>query len=442
MLTILPKPSLLPDKQFVQRITGTVALLSFVTLVFSLYLLSIDITSTGLLLSLIIGVGFFGLYVFLPKIYMNETILMASDIAYLVLITYIASHMGEYGIFVLFLYFVIIIADGLKYPISEYSAIVLFTTQAAFFYILLGTPFPLRVRLSILAIFTFSTIATAVFVWYFASQVLSERSLRSLMEKKSSYLKTMNEHLKAVDDMRETIMHVTSHEFQAPLTRIKYALEALRDSKICNMAPEQLRLLQVAASSNERLVHMIGNLLTAARFQSEQWQLHPQNLDLVSILQELIEEYQDILTSRQQRLVVNLPRQAVYARIDPDLILIAYKNLLDNASKYTKAGGTVTISLLVQPDEVLLSVQDTGMGIAPEDFSRLFSQFYRTDEAIIAKPEGFGIGLYFSREIVRHHEGDITVASEPGKGSTFTIHLPKKILLSYHKGIHPSRATT
>lgn len=424
------KISLLPDRRIIQQITGAVSLLSLATLLLFFFLLPVPISTVGLSIIGVASVGFFALYFVLPKLYFHETMLMVGDALYITLITYIASYLGEYGVFILFLYFVIIIADALKYPLSEYIIVVLFTVQAAFFYIMLGTPFEFNVRLGILALFSFSTLATAIFIWYFASQIVNERSLRSLMEKKSLYLKAMNDHLKAIDNMRQNIMQVTSHEFRTPLTRIKYSLEQLRDTKICDLKPDQLQLLQVAATSNSQLIGMINDLMAASSLPTTKSQLRLQKVDMVGLVRVLIDEYKDIIASREQKLVVNLPSGVLQANIDPAVIRIAYKNLLDNATQYTPAGGTITASVEVGDKDVLLSIQDTGIGIPQADMPHIFSQFYRTDNAILKKPDGFGIGLYFSRQIVRYHKGDITVTSKEGEGSTFTIRLPATALVT------------
>lgn len=421
------KISLLPDPRVVQQISGAISLISLVTLLLFFALLPIPISRFELIMMGVAGFAFFSLYFILPRIYFSETLLMVGDALYIIMITYIANYLEEYGVFILFLYFVIIIADALKYPASEYWTVVLFTIQVAFFYILLGTPFPPQVRLAILTIFSFSALSTTMFIWYFTSQIINERSLRSLIEKKSAYFKTMNEHLKAVDHMRQNIMQVASHEFRTPLTRVRYALDQLKTSQHLDLKPAQLQLLQVATTANQQLISMINDLMTASRLMVPRTQLHQQQLDLVHLIKQVLDAYHNLLVSRKQTLTVQLPTQPVHAFIDQSVISVAFKNLLDNASKYTPAGGTIAVSLKLTKQEINVSVQDTGIGISKAEIPQLFSQFYRTSQAILTKPDGFGMGLHLSQQIIHNHQGVITVTSEQGKGSTFVIHLPIKI---------------
>lgn len=423
-------PNRLPIKrESIQRISATIAILSLVTLAATFYFLpGLNLSSTSFIVPLIAGLVFFILYLTLPYVYLNETFLMVADAVYIAIITYAAVLAGEYGILILFLYFVMIVADALKYPLSEYVIVVLVSAQAAFFYIMVGSPFPLEVRFGILILFLFSIGSVAVFVWHFVNQTVYERSMRYVLERRSKYLKTMNDHLKAVDSMRSTMLRVTSHEFQTPLSAIRSSLSVLRDHKLGDLSPDQLSYVQAAAANNERLQRMIRDLLDASRIESGYWQLQLKEIDVVAMTTELLDEYGLVCQRQGLALTYDQPKEPITLQADRNLLRIAYKNLLDNASKYTLENGHITVSLTQTDSSIIFSVSDTGPGMDEKVISHLFSQFYRSDDAIAAEPNGFGIGLFHSRAIIRRHGGDITVKSQTGAkdhGSTFTITLPK-----------------
>lgn len=119
-----------------------------------------------------------------------------------------------------------------------------------------------------------------------------------------------------------------------------------------------------------------------------------------------------------------LPQLPLVIQGDKNLLTIVFKNLIDNATKYTPSGGSIRVVLGNTATEIYFCVQDNGIGIAKELQPRLFSEFFRTKEAIQARPDGYGIGLHFSKLIVERHQGSITVQSEENKGALFTIHLP------------------
>lgn len=412
------------DRRQIQRMSAAIALLSLITLVVSFaFLPGVEVTATAFMFAFGFGIVFFIIYVLLPQFYLNETILMVSDAIYIALITYAATLAGEFGILILFLYFVIIVADSLKYPLSEYIIIVLFTLQAAFFYIIVLAPFPGQVRIGILMLFSFSTISTAVFVWHFIYQTLHERSLRFVFEKKARYLKNVNEHLKAVDAMRTNMLRVTSHEFQTPITAIQNALGLLHKENYGKLTDKQMELLDVASSSNTRLATLVRELLNVARVESGKWELRTTNVDFAGIVRQVIKNYQPAFRQKNIELKVKLPEKAVSMNLDAALMEVVVKNLVDNALKYT-AQGSVTVSLNSDYKGIVLSVADTGIGIKSEMLPQVFSKFFRTEEAIQQKPDGYGIGLHYSRVIARKHGGDIFVTSKEGKGSVFTLTLP------------------
>ncbi len=424
------------DRQTVQKMSAVIALLSLITLVIAYFLLpNVTITLWNFIFLLALALAFFLVYLFLPFIYFHETFLMLGDLVYIATITYIATQAGSLGTLILFLYFVIIVADALKYPLAEYAVIVIFALQAAFFYVILFAPFPGQVKIGILALFSFSTISVAVFIWYFVYQVIYQQSMRFVLERKTDYLKTMNDHLKAVDQMRSSVLKVASHELQTPLAAVKNSLYLLQTSNFGKLNEKQLELLGLATNNNERLARLVQTLLDTTRIQGGDWKLELTHVSYNELINDIVKEYKPLYAAKKVKLTVEVPKEAIMIDADPHLLRIACKNLIDNALKYTPEG-SVTISLKKDGKGPIFSVTDTGIGLSDEAKKHLFTQFNRSEEAIAISPDGYGIGLHFTRLIVRRHGGDVAVTSEKGKGSTFTINLPKKITVHHNKEEH------
>jgi two-component system phosphate regulon sensor histidine kinase PhoR len=151
--------------------------------------------------------------------------------------------------------------------------------------------------------------------------------------------------------------------------------------------------------------------------------MNTQYCDLEALLQEC---KRVVLSIYPQALIeIEKPSGSITAEVDPGLLELAVLNLLGNAVKYSSSPARVTISMNQNPDEVQISIRDQGMGISPEDLEHIFDRFYTVNKAHSRKLGGAGIGLSLVKTIVEKHEGIIQVTSTLGKGSTFTVCLPR-----------------
>jgi heavy metal sensor kinase len=212
-----------------------------------------------------------------------------------------------------------------------------------------------------------------------------------------------------------------SHELRTPLTAVKGQVEvALQKER----SPEAYRqVLQAVNEEVERLIRLVGSLLTLARADAGQIPVAFETVNLGGVVAGAVEQVHPAASQRGVELkVVSSP--AVTLQADEDLLLQLLLNLLDNAIKYTPAGGQVTVGWNVRGRQVELWIGDTGIGIADEHLPRLFDRFYRVDKARSRAEGGTGLGLSICRWIAEVHGGSISVESTPGQGSTFTIRLP------------------
>lgn len=215
-----------------------------------------------------------------------------------------------------------------------------------------------------------------------------------------------------------------SHELKTPLTVLRSGIErAITHPK----APaEVMAVLEETLIEVNRMAELVDALLTLARADEGRAQLHLEPVELEDILSEVSETASILGEQARVAVSVSAPPHGVKIAVDRDRIRQLLMNLLSNAVKYTPQGGSVAIDCSQADGQVVLTVRDTGVGIAPGDLPHVFDRFWRADQARsrTGQRPGAGLGLAISKWIVEAHGGTITVQSRPGRGTTFTVTLP------------------
>jgi two-component system phosphate regulon sensor histidine kinase PhoR len=228
-----------------------------------------------------------------------------------------------------------------------------------------------------------------------------------------------------LENIRRDFVANVSHEIRTPITTIKGFVETLRDGAVQN--PEDLeRFLAIIEKHVDRLEAIIEDLLRLSRIERniEGEQVTLEKRRLRDVLLTAIQVCE--LKSVPKRIVVELScNEELVAQINPELIEQAVVNLLDNAIKYSDEGSIVQVKAAHRDSEIVISVHDHGSGIEKEHLPRLFERFYRVDKARSREMGGTGLGLAIVKHIAQAHGGHVLVESISGKGSTFTIHLPR-----------------
>jgi DNA-binding response OmpR family regulator/two-component sensor histidine kinase len=180
----------------------------------------------------------------------------------------------------------------------------------------------------------------------------------------------------------------------------------------------------VVFSNAERLVALVNDLLDISRIESGRIQLKSETVDLEQVTKTVVVSMQQKIKEKEQRLSVDIDRGAARVQGDKDKLVQVLTNYVSNAYKYTQAGGEIRISASRQGDFARVAVSDNGYGISPEDQARLFTRFYRVDNAMTREIGGTGLGLSIVRQLIELQGGEVGVESAPGAGSTFTFTVP------------------
>jgi two-component system phosphate regulon sensor histidine kinase PhoR len=230
--------------------------------------------------------------------------------------------------------------------------------------------------------------------------------------------------LKTLEDIRRDFVANVSHELKTPITSIKGFLETLKEGAIRN--PEHAeRFLHIVIKHTDRLSAIIEDLLSLSRIErdAEKGEMALEEKPLRPVFEAVVKACGKTAELKDITLELEVSDELL-ARINPRLLEQALVNLVDNAIKYSEPGHAVKISGQTGRGEVVIKVQDTGCGIPREHLQRIFERFYRVDKARSRKVGGTGLGLAIVKHIVHAHDGAVSVESSPGRGSSFSIHLP------------------
>lgn len=231
------------------------------------------------------------------------------------------------------------------------------------------------------------------------------------------------EELQKLDRLKTDFVNAVSHELRTPLTSIFGYVEFLEDELGGPLSPKQGEFVQQILLGAKRLEYLLNDLLDFARIEAGTFRLNKEESDFRAKVVEIVDSFQPQSEMAHIALTMELPEEPLVLEMDPQRIGQVLINLVSNALKFTPAGGSVRVLARVEGNELCCEVQDTGVGIAHEDMSRLFKRFSQL-EAGVRSGKGTGLGLSISKALVEAHGGTIGVESEPGHGSTFWFTLP------------------
>ena len=230
--------------------------------------------------------------------------------------------------------------------------------------------------------------------------------------------------LEEADRRKDEFLASLSHELRNPLVPLRTALDELRRS-----GGDPLVAGRAYAIMERQLFHLVrltDDLLDVSRITRNKIELRRERIDLRLVLQSAIETTQPLIAVAGQILTADIPRDAVWMYADFTRLAQAVSNLMNNAVKYTPRGGRITLRAAVENGDVVIGVNDTGIGISAATLPHIFDMFMQGDDPTGQPRDGLGIGLTLARRLIELHEGRIEAQSDgPGTGATFTIRLPR-----------------
>ncbi|MGH3071371.1 MAG: hybrid sensor histidine kinase/response regulator [Gaiellaceae bacterium] len=228
---------------------------------------------------------------------------------------------------------------------------------------------------------------------------------------------------RALEELKAEFVATVSHELRTPLAAIYGSAQTIRRTDI-ELDPEiHEQLLGVIATESDRLGTIVSDLLLAGRLDADRLPVKVEQCDPVELAASVVESARTHLPDGVE-LELQVPEQVPAVVADPSQLHQVLVNLVDNAIKYSPAGGPVALSVLNGDGAIRFAISDTGLGIPASEHRRIFEKFYRLDPDMTRGIGGTGLGLYISRELVRRMSGRIWVESALGKGSTFIVELP------------------
>lgn len=231
---------------------------------------------------------------------------------------------------------------------------------------------------------------------------------------------------KVLSDIKNDFINNMTHEFKTPLATVSLAVEALQDPELSNQDTFRNRYLGIIKEENKRLVTQVEKVLQAAALDRNEFNLKLESIHLPAMLQACMDQFTLQVENRGGKLEYNGEMKDPYIVGDVFHLTHLFNNLLDNANKYSPSNPKIRVAVKELGPEVQITLQDQGIGMSKDAAKKIFDKFYRVPTGNVHDVKGFGLGLSYVKTMLEAHHGTIQVQSEPGKGSTFIINLPKK----------------
>lgn len=244
-------------------------------------------------------------------------------------------------------------------------------------------------------------------------------TLQEKVNEATAKLQKTNKKLRALDETKDEFISMASHQLRTPLTTVKGYMSMVLEGDAGKLTKMQQELLEQAFISSQRMVYLIADLLNVSRLRSGKFVLDLQPTNLAEVVEGEITQLSETASAKGLDFKFKKPKKFPELMLDETKIRQVIMNFSDNAIYYTPKGGSITIELKEDKNNVYFTVKDTGLGVPASEKSHLFTKFYRASNAKNARPDGTGLGLFMAKKVVDVLGGSIIFETEEGKGSTF-----------------------
>jgi signal transduction histidine kinase len=248
------------------------------------------------------------------------------------------------------------------------------------------------------------------------------KGLEDKVQQRTLDLERSNEELRKIDQMKNDFIGIINHELKEPITVVLSGIEVIRARGFEKLDESQQKMINVMEQSGKEMQRLTNNLLDLSKIESGKVIINNEKLQLSTLLDEVILSLKQDAEKKNVKIITKIEGSVSVIYGDSFRLKQALYNIVDNAIKYTKENGTISISAESIGMKVQIQIKDTGIGIAKKDLSSIFDKFAKR----AAGYKGTGLGLYISKSFIEAHKGEIKVESEYGKGTTFKLYLPKK----------------
>jgi PAS domain S-box-containing protein len=259
-----------------------------------------------------------------------------------------------------------------------------------------------------------------------SKEITQRKKTEDQLKEALKELEAANEELRRLDRMKDDFLSTVSHELKTPMISVMGYLGLILKEKVGSLTEQQRRFLEISHRNLLKLEKNIDNLLDLAEMgiQKESWIFEP--VDLAKVIEFSCSTVEPLAKEHQIRLEAQLPPGPVRIAGVEDKLNQLFDNLFTNAIKYNRQGGRICVSFEEDAECVFTRIADTGVGISYQSLQEVFTRHFQEKTKPLGNTKGLGIGLSLVQEIVNLHQGKIHIESELGKGTTFTVMLPKK----------------
>ncbi|MBU1102293.1 cell wall metabolism sensor histidine kinase WalK [Patescibacteria group bacterium] len=230
---------------------------------------------------------------------------------------------------------------------------------------------------------------------------------------------------KTIEKLKTEFVSLAAHQLRTPLSAVKWALSLVLDRDLGKINEKQKDTLQQGYQSNERMINLINDLLNVARIEEGRFLFEFSKVSFEELVRQALEDFQPFLKIKGIAIKIEKPKDdKLEVMVDVEKMKLALQNLIENAVNYSPNNSSVTISLKRDKMDLVSAVKDEGMGIPKNQQSRVFSKFFRGDNAVKMETEGTGLGLFITKNIIESHGGKIWFETQEGKGTTVFFSLP------------------
>jgi signal transduction histidine kinase len=247
---------------------------------------------------------------------------------------------------------------------------------------------------------------------------MQEKSAKLLI-RRDLELSKANEKLMDLDTRKSEFVSIVAHQLRTPLSGTKWTLNMLINGEIGPLTNDQKAFLMKGYENNERMISLVEDMLGADQVESGKFHYQFVETQITDLIDNILLELQPLLIRKNLRIVFTGKEGLPKVSVDQEKMRAVFQNLIDNAIKYTKAGGEIKINLKKDENAVTVAISDDGIGIPLDQQKNIFGRFFRARNALKVQTDGSGLGLYIVKSIIEKHGGRVWFESVENKGTSF-----------------------